>query len=151
MSMDVILRSATTQAVITDWLASRGMIDAAGVPVRGFSYCWWAGSGKFVTALPVTSGTTIVTPPTFLPGFVMLAQLSSDVRENDQITNPSDGEQWSRSKLVAYVKSNGSPGSIDGISFYTISGVQLFRPADVMTWLATHGIPGHEWSGGNTF
>jgi hypothetical protein len=137
MSLDLILH-ATTKAQITALLTTRGLLDVNGNPIDGFTYCWWAEGGQLMTAKPST----------YLAGFVMLARIHSSLFDSDVI---SEGpEQWQRSKIAKFIKTNGTPGTLQGINFYLLSNVRLFRAADVLTFLATNSLPGHEWAGGNS-
>lgn len=125
-------------------LKSRGLIEVnAGevTKLRGFDYCEWAGSGKFMTSPGVDS-----IPPTFLPQTVILARITT---AEDEIDAPADGELWNRSKVARYIKNNGTPGLMGTITYYELDGVRLFRAADVFAWLDGQGLPGHEWLGGN--
>ena len=141
--IDLILQG--TKANIIALAKARNIVDANGVPAPGSDYCWWAGDGKFLTAKAVMSGQTVVTPATYLAGFVALIRIGDP---GDAL--PGSGEQWLRSKVAAYVKDNGTPGTVGGISYYEVALVRLFRAADVLTWLAAQGLPGHEWAGGST-
>lgn len=155
--IDLILQAATQQTLYAV-LASRGLVaqqtDQAGQPivgayspVPGFDFCWWAGSGKLMTKLPVLDAQgAVITPATFLAGFVMIARLTNG---GDAIANPVDTEQWSRSKLAKFIKDNGVLGNIGGIPCYTVSNIRLARATDVLAFLAANNLPGHEWAGGN--
>lgn len=158
--IDLALQAATQAALLTR-LAALGLLNATtdplGNPVYlrapGFDFCWWAGSGKLMTAAAVVDPAKspmdpgyIVTPATFLAGFVMLARLGDAA---DAISSPADGEQWSRSRVAQFIKNNGTLGSIGGISCYTLSGVRMVRAADLFAWLQINNLPGHEWAGGN--
>lgn len=122
----------------------------------GFDYCWWAGSGKMMTA----KGTydqdgNEITPPTFLPGFVALVRIHGQFFE-DNVLIPDDAdpdklEQWARNRVVQYIKNNGTPGTMGSIPYYEVDGVRMFRPADVKGFLNNKNLPGHEWLGGNSF
>ena len=151
MSIDLFLRSPTTKTAITTLLTARGLLDATGNPVAGFAYVWWQESGKFMLTKPVVNPATlaVTTPATFLAGFVMMVRLYDSLFASDQIAGGT-GEQWARSKIAQYLKNNGTPSVIGGINFYAFGGVQIFRAADVVTWLGANNMPGHEWAGGNT-
>lgn len=131
--IDLILRGST-QAAILALLQTHGMVDADGNAASGIDYCWWAGSGKLLTAYPAT----------YLTGQVMILRIAT---ADDVIAEGT--EQWQRSKIARYIKNNGILGSMSGIPFYELSNVRLFRFADVQTALASLGVPGHEWLGGN--
>jgi len=152
--IDLALQSAS-QATIYSLLAARNLAvqvtDEQGMtfyaPTSGIDWCWWADSGKLMTASPVLDKDgNVTTPPTFLSGFVMLLRIT-DIR--DKLTN-GNGEQWSRSKVAKYIKDNGVLGTIGGISCYTISNVRMVKASDLFQWLANNNLPGHEWAGGNT-
>jgi len=142
--IDLVLR-ATTKAAILSLLAARGLIDAEGNPREGVQFCWWAGSGKLMTAKPVIGpDMTVTTPATYLAGFVMILRIAT---ADDQISEGT--EQWERSRIAKWIKTNGVLGTTSGIPHYEVSGVRLFRFADVQAKLQTLGVPGHEWMGGN--
>lgn len=144
--IDLALQAATQAALITR-LAALNLTDASGNALPGFDYCWWAGSGKLMTAKPVfDKDGNVTTPATFLAGFVMLARITDPA---DKLTN-GNGEQWSRSKAAKAIKDNGTLGTIGGLPCYTLSGVRMVRPVDLFAWLATNNLPGHEWAGGNS-
>lgn len=146
---------AATQAALMARLAAlnlvTGSIDMSGATIYpaspGFDYCWWAGSGKLITAAAVIDGQgSVTTPPTFLAGFVLLARITSAA---DTI-NGGDEEQWSRSKVAKYFKDNGTVTTIGGLPCVTLSGVQMIEPEDLFAWLSTNNLPAHEWAGGNS-
>lgn len=145
--IDLILQG--TKANIATLLRNRNLTDANNNPNEGFEACWWAGDGKFLTAKAVMAGQTVVTPATYLAGFVLLCRIHGARGTGDTIANPADAEQWSRSQIANWIKANGTPGTMGGITYYEVALVRLFRPADVNTWLATNGLPGHQWMGGN--
>jgi hypothetical protein len=137
--IDLILYG-TTRATILDFAVARGLASTDGqgsYNVRtGIDYFWWAGDGKFRTG-----------PSSYLAGFAMLIRINDP---SDTISNPVDGEQWSRSKIAQYIKNNGTPGTMGSIPYYEVSNVRLFRASDVFSWLASQGIPANEWFGGNS-
>lgn len=135
--IDLILQG--TKANIAALLRNRGLLDADNNPVPGCDLAWWAGDGKFMTAAG--------DPPTYMTGFVVVCRIHSEMFESDRLDG--QGEQWARSKIARWIKDNGVLGSIGGIPCYTINSVRLFRAGDVGAWLETHGLPGHEWFGGN--
>lgn len=126
---------------------------------RGFTWVWWAESGKMMTA----KGTydqdgNEITPPSFLPGFVALCRIHGDFFHQNRIEvgdpdyDENDvQEQWGRNRVARYIKTNGTPGTMGGIPYYEVDGVRMFRPADVTAFLAANNLPGHEWLGGNSF
>lgn len=150
--IDLVLQSAS-QATLLGVLASRGFLtqneDLTYSKSLGFDYCWWADTGKLMTKAPVLNPDgTIKTTAIFLAGVVMLTRLTDP---SDDISDPIDTEQWSRSRLAQYIKTNGVLGQIGGIPCYTLSGVRMARAADVLSFLSSNNLPGHEWSGGNSF
>jgi hypothetical protein len=114
------------------------LMDAEGNIRPGIRWCWWAGSGKMRS------------PAGELPGFVMLMHV---YRSDDQLA--SDGEQWVKSKVAKYIKDNGVLGTTSAnngsIPYYELSGVRIFRPANVEAWLLANDLPGHTWVGGNQY
>lgn len=102
-----------------------------------------------MTAKPVYDAQgNVTTPATYLTGFVVLCRLHSTVAENDTISEGS--EQWQRSRVAKWIKTNGTLGTFGGIPCYTVNSVRLFRAVDVFAWCASNGMPGHEWLGGNS-
>ena len=87
----------------------------------------------------------------FFPGVVALLRIYGDFFNTDHLDDAVDEEQWSRSKVVRYIKNNGTLSDFSGISYYELDGVKIFRPADVNAMLADRGVPGHEWLGGNSY
>jgi hypothetical protein len=152
--LDLILWGNTKAAISTFARANppaNPLVSADGTVRPGVDYCWWAGEGKLMTAKPVYSGGTLVTPPTFLAGFVMILRLHTVMYDSDRLADT--GEQWVKSRVAKYIKDNGVLGSVAGgaIPYYELSGVRIFRPADVTAWLAANNLPGHEWVGGNQY
>jgi len=138
------------------------LVDAEGNTREGVSYCWWAGSGNFMTD-PGTGGDPEdpgYVAPTFAPGSVALLRISGSFFENNKLadqTYDENGvpqlEQWQRSNIIKYIKDNGVLGSMAGgsIPYYEIDNVRLLRPLDVEAFLAANNIPGHIWVGGNSY
>ncbi len=120
----------------------------------GVDYCWWAGDGKLMTAKPVMDGMTVVTPATYLTGFVMLMRIHTVMYEATKLT-PAQGEteQWHRSSIAKYIKDNGTLGSSasGALPYYALSGIRIYRPTDVEAWLAARDLPSHMWVGGNSY
>lgn len=120
---------------------------------KGLEYAWWAGSGKMLR----TPGTydaegNELTAPTYVNGVVAILRLHGEFFENDQLeTAEETTEQWHRSKAARYIKNNGTAGTVQGINCYVLDGVRILRPQDVMGKLAEWGVPGHEFSGGNSY
>jgi hypothetical protein len=117
---------------------------------EGVRWCWWGGDGQMMKTKAVMSGMTVVTPATYVPGFVMLMTI---YRDDDVLA--ATGEQFVKSKVAKYIKDNGVFGRTSAangnIPYYELSGVRIFRPQDVETWLAANGLPGHQWVGGNQY
>ena len=136
-------------------LASRNA-DNELVIRQGVDYCWWAGSGKFMTQVGTYDAEgNEITPPTYLPGVVALMRIYGSFFESNILVpdseDPDKDEQWARSKIAKYIKDNGTPGTMGGIPYYEIDSVRLFRPTDVEEFLANNNIPGHIWVGGNQY
>jgi hypothetical protein len=137
-------------------------VDEQGNPVwvnrPGLTYCWWAGSGKLMTAEGTYDGDgNELTPPTFLPGFVALVRVYGEFFDNQLIklgdpdwVEDDQLEQWGRNRIAKYVKENGTPGTMGTLPYYEIDSVRLFRAADVFEWLRNNNLPHHEWLGGNS-
>jgi hypothetical protein len=136
-------------------------MDAEGNVREGVSYCWWADSGKLMTAAGVyDEDGNEITPPTFATGVVALMKLHTSFWDADKIADQSYDEngtpqleQWQRSAALQYIKNNGTLGSMAGgeINYYELGGIRLFRPADVEAFLAARGLPGHTWVNGNSY
>lgn len=142
--IDLVLYAAT-KAVIRDFAIAQNLLDSNGNERVGVTYFWWLGDGKFLTQNPVYDGNgSIVTPPAFLPGVVMLLRISE---ATDDLGGT--GEQWNRSKVAQYIRNNGTPGTQGGIPYYELNSVWLFRASDVFTFIANNNLPRHEWFGGN--
>lgn len=160
MALDLVLW-APTKAALATWAASNPpanpLMDAEGNTREGVSYCWWAGTGQFMTAPGVYDSEGVeVTPPTFAPGVVALLRIHSDFFANDLLedkydVNGNKKEQWVYSKAAKWIKDNGTPGTMGGVSYYEVGGVRLFKPEDVETFCASNNIPGHIWVGGNEY
>lgn len=172
MSMDLILH-APDKTTLLDFAKANGLFVRRGVITdddpesptfgqvidpgewvrrEGFDYCWWAGSGKMMRTLGTYDAEGVeLTPTAFFPGVVALLRIYGDFFNTDRLDDAVDEEQWSRSKIVRYIKNNGALGSTLGISYYELDGVKIFRPGDVNAMLADRGVPGHEWLGGNSY
>jgi len=123
---------------------------------KGFTWVWWASSGKLMTAKGTYDAEgNELTPPTLLPGFVALVRIHGAFFDGTRLEpapdDPEASEQWARSAVAQYIKNNGTPGTMGSIPYYQIDGVRMFRPADVTAFLAANDLPGHEWLGGNAF
>jgi hypothetical protein len=147
--IDLILWANTKNALLT-WAKANPpnapLVDANNKPVKGVRYCWWNGDGKMITVKG-----DFVTPNTYLTGVIGVLRLHSTYFDADKID--AEGEQWARSKVVKYIKDNGTPGTVAGgaITYYELDGIRIFRPADVQAWLLANNLPGHEWVGGNSY
>ncbi len=161
MSLDIILW-APSKAALATWAQTHPAADplmTADGPREGVSYCWWAGSGQFMTQ----NGTydqdgNEITPPTFAQGVVALLKLHTAFFANDKLTDQTYDEngtpqleQWQRSKAAQWIKTNGTPGNMGTVNYYEVDGVRLFRPADVEAFLSANDLPGHIWVGGNAY
>ena len=151
---------APTKGDLRTFAVARGLLETvvedevtSYVKAKDFDYCWWAGSGQFMTAKGTYDPEGVeLTPPTFAPGVVALLRIytTGDSIDPGATENP---EQWHRSQVAKWVKDNGTPGSFFGgaVPYYNVAGVRLMRPSDVNSWLASEGLPGHEWAGGNGY
>ena len=163
--LDIILYAPTGKAALVQFAKNHPpanpLLDAEGNVREGVDYCWWAGSGNFMTAKGTYDGEgNEITPPTFAPGAVALLRISGDFFQNTKLadqTYDENGvpqlEQWQRSNIVQYIKDNGVLGSMQGgtIPYYEIDSVRLLRPSDVEEFMSANGIPGHIWVGGNSY
>ena len=151
---------APTKGDLHTFAVARGLLETvveegvtSYVKAKDFDYCWWAGSGRFLTAKGTydTEGVEL-TAPTFAPGVVALLRIATagDAIDPGATENP---EQWHRSQVAKWVKDNGTLGSFFGgaVPYYDVAGVRLMRPSDVNAWLSSEGLPGHEWAGGSTY
>jgi hypothetical protein len=151
---------APTKGDLRTFAVARGLLETvveegvtSYVKAKDFDYCWWAGSGQFMTAKGTYDGEGLqITPPTFVAGVVALLHIGTtgDAIDPGATENP---EQWHRSQVAKYVKDNGTLGSFfaGAVPYYDVAGVRLMRPSDVTAWLSSEGLPGHEWAGGNTY
>ncbi len=172
MSMDIILYApdkATIAAFGKAHPPANPLLQADGKTRRGVRYCWWGGSGgKFMTTPGVPGaepGDPWITPPTYLPGVVMLLHIHSAFFAANEINpgdpdyedpvDPDNIEQWERNRVVRYIKENGVWGEMGSapnkVPYYEIDGTRLFRPKDVNAFIAAKGVPGHTWVGGNAY
>ena len=117
--IDIILQ-APNKATMRTFAIARGLLvddgDGGYTEREGFHWGWWAGSGDF----PIDN----LVPPTLAPGVVALMRIHGGFFDSDQITNPVDNEQWSRSKIARFIKNNGTPGTTAGIPWYELDSVQ---------------------------
>jgi hypothetical protein len=147
---------APTKGDLRTFAVARGLLeDVEGEmqKAKDFDYCWWAGSGQFMTAKGTYDPEGVeLTPPTFAPGVVALLHIGTtgDAIDPGATENP---EQWHRSQVAKYIRDNGIPGSFFGgaVPYYEMDSVRLMRPSDVQAWLTSEGLPGHEWAGGNAY
>jgi hypothetical protein len=126
------------------------IMDANGNTREGVRWCWWAETGQMMKSKGVYNGLIEVTPATYIPGFVGIMTI---YRGDDNLADT--GEQFVKSKVAKYIKDNGVFGRTSAangnIPYYELSGVRIFRPQDVETWLAANGLPGHTWAEGNSY
>ena len=151
---------APTKGDLRTFAVARGLLETvveeevtSYVKAKDFDYCWWAGSGQFMTAKGTYDPEGVeLTPPTFAPGVVALLRIytAADTLDPGAIENP---EQWQKSRIAKYIRDNGTPGSFFGgaVPYYEMDSVRLMRPSDVQTWLTSEGLPGHEWAGGSAY
>jgi len=147
--LDMILW-APDKATLKTWAASHPtanpLMDEDGNAREGVRYCWWGGDGGKILK---TQGTydaegNELTPPEFFAGVAVLLKVYLDA---DKLADQNiDGtlEQWERSKVAQWIKDNGSSGTVQGVSYWEVDGVRMFRPDDV---LAVTPIP-HTWVDG---
>ena len=161
--LDIVLYCPTGKGDLVDWAKTtppnNPLLTDDG-PREGVSYCWWAGSGKFMTQKGTyDENGDEITPPTFAPGVVALLRIHSDFFENTKLadqTYDEDGnpelEQFQRNAVAKYIKDNGTSGSMAGgtIPYYQLGAVRLLRPSDVDDYCVANNIPGHVWVGGNS-
>jgi|SRR5210317_1994384 len=164
--MDIILYAPNGKADLVAFAKNHPpanpLLDAEGNVREGVDYCWWAGSGKFMTD-PGTGGDPEepgYVAPTYAPGDVALLRIFGSFFENTKLADQTYDEngvpqldQDQRSAVVQYIKNNGTPGTMAGgtIPYYEIDNVRLLRPTDVEAFLAANNIPGHIWVGGNSY
>lgn len=123
----------------------------------GISWCWWGGTGNFMTAPAVVDENgDVTTPATYAPGAVAMLRVSADFfgdRLEPAEGDPDAAEQWARSKVAQYIKNNGTFGSMVGgtIPYYELDGVRLLRPSDVEAFMSANNCTRHEWLGGNSY
>jgi len=174
--IDLILRAADKPA-LAQWAKDKNLIIRKGRVVdedpdsptfgdvleagewvnrEGFEYCWWAGSGKLMTQAGTYDDEGVeLTAPNFLNGVVAIIRIYGGFFSEDKLEvagdDPDAQEQFARSKVVRFIKDNGTLGSVGAINYYELDGVRIFRPADVQAFLASNGLAGHEWLGGNSY
>ena len=161
MSLDLILYGAdkaTFAAFAKNNPPANPLLDSEGNTREGVSYCWWGGNGKLMTAPGDYSDENNIIEPTFLPGVVALLKIHSSFFEDTKLADQTfdnngapELEQHQRSSVVKYIKDNGTPGTMAGITYYELDNVRIFRPSDVEAFLAANGVPGHTWVGGNSY
>jgi hypothetical protein len=116
----------------------------------------FTGTATVGQSLDVYSG------PTFVSGEVLLMRIHGSFFNSDRFTGDTDdegqtipeserSESWGKSRIARYVRKNGTEGTTEGIQHFEIDGVRIFRAADVLSLVASWGVPGHEWLGGNSF
>lgn len=147
--IDLVLHSASKGALL-DWAIARNIAEQTSEGPRlkaGLDYCLWAGTGRFMTQAGTYDAEGVeITPPSFLAGTVALLRIYT---AEDEI---AEGQaQWQRSKVAKAIRNNGTYGTTAGgsLEYYEWEGVRLFLADQVFAWLATKGLPGHEWLGGN--
>lgn len=115
----------------------------------GITISWWAGSGKMLKA----HGTydeegTELTAPVYVDGVVGLFRLHGDFEKGDRLGAESEGPQYLRSKVAAYLTAEGEAGDVEGIACNTLMGVGILNPTSLNKKIREWGVPGHEFSGG---
>jgi hypothetical protein len=164
MSIDLILYAPAGKSAFATFARNNPpnnpLLDDEGNTRPGISYCWWSGSGKFMTD-PGTGGDPEdpgYVEPTYAPGHVALLRIHSEFFDNTKLadqTYDEEGnpqlEQHQRSAVAKYIKDNGTPGTMAGIPYYELDGVRILRPQDVEAYCQANGIPGHRWASGNRY
>ena len=162
MTLDLFLYAANKAALVAFAKSNppaNPLLDEDNNPRQGVMYVWWKETGKFMTqAGTYDAEGEEITPPTYLPGVLLLLRIHASFFDNTKLadqTYDEDGnpqlEQHQRSAVVKYIKDNGTPGTMGSLPYYELDGVRIFRPADVEAYLAANNLSGHEWVGGNTY
>jgi hypothetical protein len=156
--IDLVLYAANKAALATfakTHPVGNPLMDDEGNTREGVSYCWWAGNGKLMTKKGTYDGQTQLTAPTFLSGVVAIMRIHSQRFFDNKLipdeADPDKDEQHAKSKIVRYIKNNGTQGTMGGITYFELDGVRIFRPVDVEAFLASKDLPGHTWVGGNQY
>ena len=132
------------------------------VPRSGLDWSWFAGDGKIRVANAVVNQVdgSLITPPQFLNGFALQLRISKDFFLEDRLipdeSDPDKEEQWARSKVVRYVKNNGTgPLTFNllgtDVPYYELDGVKITKPDKLDEALVAGGMPRHEIMGGNFY
>jgi len=119
-------------------------------------WCWWAGSGKFMTAKgEYDQDGNQITAPEFLPGYLMMLRIYGTRFENDKRTTTKENpKQHDKSNFARTFKTAGSSKNffeIPNVKYYEVDLVRWVDPDDCQQFLADNGLPGHQWLGGNSF
>jgi hypothetical protein len=95
----------------------------------------------------------VYTQPQYVAGLVYLIRLHAAVAAEDIEQDDTETGQAARSRIVRWVKRNGTIGSIGGgaLNFVELDGVKVLMPDEVNAWLSSRGLAGHEWLGGNSY
>ena len=116
----------------------------------GLEWSWWNETGKLMTARGTYDAEgNELTAPSFAPGVVLLLRIHGEFFKDDNLTpaedDPEKDEQWARSKVVRYIKNNGTPGIVLGIRYYELDGIQVYKPEDVAEFIAARNVPDHRF------
>lgn len=153
--IDIILW-APNKAALKTWAqthpANNPLLDEEGNTREGISYSWWGGEGKIIkTVGTYDADGNELTPTVYFPGVAVLLKVDLISDKLADQTHDENGvpqlEQWERSKVVQWIKNNGTPGTTQGIRYYDVDGIRLFKPEDVMS---VTPVP-HGWVQGNSF
>lgn len=107
--------------------------------------------------LPAVNDTlTPISPAETLGGVVLHLRIWKDFFNSDRIVpdeaDPDKEEQWARSKIVQYVKNNGTPDTFDlkgtSIPYYELDGVKFTKPQILYDALDASGGIKHIRMGG---
>lgn len=117
----------------------------------GVEWSWWQGSGKMLRSLGTYDAEGVeLTPPTFVNGWVILLRLHSTYADADKLDpagpTAEDIPEWDRSKVARFIRNNGTPGTVAGLTYYEIDGVRILRVQDVEAKLAEWGVPSHRFA-----
>ena len=150
MSYYDIVFSAPNQSTMATWLDARGLrVVTEGVAKlrHGLELSLWNGSGKLTVAAGTYDAEGVeLTPPTYAPGYFVLARIHADFFQEDFIEGSlPDDEPWVRSKIAEVLKTNGTPGSLLGgtLNYYEWENVRVYKYLDVQSEILGRGLAGH--------
>ena len=136
---DIVLR-ASNRADMRAFAIANGlgiMSDGEFISTPGVEWSWWSGSGKLqMRAAQFDADGVEKVSAQVAPGVIAL------VRIEDKIALRGAG-------LAARYKADGATGDDAGIRYRELDGVRQYLLSDVNDFLASRGLPGHEFAGGN--